>query len=511
MRSDGWIEAIDFDRTLSTLREEARQDWYRDPWAWAEYGYLKQTRWSAVIARLRKALAARSLTTIVVPKENFGSRPAVVLDILDRICYQASVDYISPDLIGSLLDDVFGWRLYSGAPFRGHYARNDFQWDYYRQRLGELAGHYDVGLKTDVSSFFASLDAEMLVNRVQNQVRGPAVSRLSELLFSWRDHHNHVGIPQRSTASSVLANFYLMPLDDFLADHLGPGPSGISISLAQRGSDKFTRWMDDIWAFGFDEATLRACQVGQQELLHAFHLALNTVKTKIYSGSELVNVVMKIENSAIDEDLVDGGSERLEELIDRLIDEREGADRSAVRFASVRMRDHDIDYRVRDLLEVAPMMPHAAWPLAQLFRRFLPSSEMQAWIREFSVSPWNLYQWTLSQYLFSVPASRRPGRITRELYASLSNDSGSRLALTAAAISRLSAWDPDLTIDIARARMDWEDDVHIRRVLALAAVNAGEKQKRVRTWLSTHEECYLTLAMLEERHFRAIPLPAYLG
>lgn len=511
MQDASWLSDVDFNRVVRTLQEEATQDWYRDPWQWAEYGYLQRTKWLSAVARIRKPIATNPISPVMVPKENFGLRPAIVVDILDRVCYQTVVDKLSHQLIGSLAYDVYGWRLVPIAPIAGRYARNDFQWDNYRGRIGDLALHYDLGLKLDVSNFFASIDPEILVDRVTKLSSGPAVDRLSEMLLSWRDHHAQVGIPQRSTASSVLANSFLMDVDKQLEYDLGEAPADLTGLLSQPSRHKFARWMDDVWAFDFDESSLRSAQVALQDVLHRSHLALNSGKTRIYAGEDLVNTVMKIENSAIDDALLSGSSERLEALVDRLIEERERADRSAVSFASVRMRDHNFGYRIEDLLDVAPRMPHAAWPLAQLFRRFVPSSVMQSWLGDYVGGVWDLHQWSLGQYLFTIPAARKPSVRTRDLYVKFASSPDSGLVLTSASISRLSGWDPAITLDLVHDRMKWENDGHLRRVLALGAIGAGAKRGEVRKWLSTHEDCYLTMNMLEDTAFRPIRLPEYLG
>ena len=158
-----WIDRVDFARSVDTLRLEARQDWYRDPWNWEEYNYLRSSKWISAVARLRKPMAASSISPIVVPKENFGMRPAVLLDIVDRVCYQVAVDSVSVELAAGMQHDVYGWRLTPTSPIAGRYARNDYQWKNYRGRLGALALEYGLGLKTDISSFFASIDVDLLI------------------------------------------------------------------------------------------------------------------------------------------------------------------------------------------------------------------------------------------------------------------------------------------------------------------------------------------------------------
>ena len=64
-----------------------------------------------------------------VPKENWGSRPAVVLDLMDRLVYQALVDRVSVRLIGGLDPNVYGWRLPALNLKIGVYSHNKRQWE----------------------------------------------------------------------------------------------------------------------------------------------------------------------------------------------------------------------------------------------------------------------------------------------------------------------------------------------------------------------------------------------
>ncbi len=119
-----WTEALDFTRALKNVRTDIAGDWYRDPWGWPEYDLEERRGWAAMRARCTSE-SVRKSAKLDVPKENFSTRPAVVMDALDRLAYQALVDQQSKRLIGDLASTVFGWRLVDGKPEAGVYARND--------------------------------------------------------------------------------------------------------------------------------------------------------------------------------------------------------------------------------------------------------------------------------------------------------------------------------------------------------------------------------------------------
>ena len=96
-----WLAKLDRSRLLATCHQDLLGDWYRDPWGWPEINWVATRRPSILEARLRGRGAAASCL-VDVPKENFSIRPAVILDPIDRLAYQALVGRASRILIGRL-------------------------------------------------------------------------------------------------------------------------------------------------------------------------------------------------------------------------------------------------------------------------------------------------------------------------------------------------------------------------------------------------------------------------
>jgi hypothetical protein len=129
-----WAKILNPVRAVENLRQEMTGDWYRDPWGWPEYEFLLDgnLHWLTVRANSN---VLRRVMQIDVPKENFGIRPAVIIEPLDRVLYQSLVDAVSKDLIGDLPSWVHGWRLDRSEPLLGEYAPNDYEWKKYRGHL----------------------------------------------------------------------------------------------------------------------------------------------------------------------------------------------------------------------------------------------------------------------------------------------------------------------------------------------------------------------------------------
>lgn len=163
-----WIEALKPSRAVGNLRVETKGDWYRDPWGWPEFGFLlDHPDWLEAHARSHQR--TRRVVKLDVPKENFGMRPAVVIDPLDRVLYQGLVDAASKKLIGDLERWVHGWRLKRASVEPGVYSPNDQEWTLYRDHLASAALWCDFGLKSDIVSCFASIPIDRLCEEVERK------------------------------------------------------------------------------------------------------------------------------------------------------------------------------------------------------------------------------------------------------------------------------------------------------------------------------------------------------
>jgi hypothetical protein len=102
-----WLAALDIKKTIINVHTDMVGDWYRDPWGWPELRFIVENDLEVLVGRLNEG-GSRRVLPLDVPKENFMIRPAVVLDPLDRLCYQALVDVLSKTLIRNLKGWVYG-------------------------------------------------------------------------------------------------------------------------------------------------------------------------------------------------------------------------------------------------------------------------------------------------------------------------------------------------------------------------------------------------------------------
>jgi hypothetical protein len=93
-----WLKALDLERAVRNVEADVRGDWYRDPWGWREATWALKRSPEVYVQRLNSSGVAAAFPIDVV-KENFGTRPAMVMDPVDRVIYQAMVDRLSVELI----------------------------------------------------------------------------------------------------------------------------------------------------------------------------------------------------------------------------------------------------------------------------------------------------------------------------------------------------------------------------------------------------------------------------
>jgi hypothetical protein len=514
-----WIANLDFERALATVESEFYGDWFRDPWGWPEL------RWMVKRGRHHLEDGARrtgvgSFAPIDVAKENFGTRPAIVMDPIDRLVYQALVDEISLGAIGDLRPTAFGWRLKRDDPKKGVYSPNATEHEGFRNHIQTYGGFWGAsGLKTDIVSFFANINIERLVDLVITSSRNTApVKRLANMLHSWDASPARNGLPQRSTASAVLANLYLKPLDDLLLAsdatlQKKAKPKGKQPTIGRLLRDMFrrlnagsaSRWMDDIWVFGRDPGKLREHQIEIQIVLRELGLDMNIAKTDVLEGAELHSEVLELEYSAVEGAMLGDPKDfqPLDGLVEKLVGNPEHSTRSAFKFALRRMRDHAHYSQVDSLIGIAERAPHAADALARVFRDSGRYRDLYSWYLRYRRGAWSALDWSAAQFGTMFPSNRvRKG--LAEHFAEVVATPGGSLAMTSLAAERLAAKDPDQYRSAIRASLRASPTPLERRTLALAALACGEERTYLRLALKDHRENAPLLEFLEDRAFKPL-------
>lgn len=503
-----WLATLDFGLALQNVRMDVGGDWYRDPWRWAELDWLVPNHLGKHAVPRLNAGGVKQTARLDVAKENFAVRPAVVLDPLDRLLYQALVDALSVRLIGSLPAWAYGWRLDATSPQAGSYLANDQEWEAFRDHLTRLGGYDSVALTTDIVSFFASISPEALGEQILAVGRNRPAERLVDMVLSWCRMTGR-GLPQRSAASASLAHMYLGPLDEIIGQFNTIPPRG----ALQIPEGRAARWMDDIWIFGRRASALREAQISIQAGMRELGLEMNFGKTAVLHGDDLDEAIFHLEHSAVDAGLADeNGPDAgpLGALIDRVLASPESADRTTIRFMAHRMRTHGLFDRLGDIAGSVERMPQGADHLARLFRDSGYWRDLQEWYVTYAKRWHSRLPWTVAQLGTMFPTKGEVGAGVADFFHGVLSAAGAPLPLLSVAAQRLAAWDPSEAKTLIRVLAQDESRALAMRSLALAALHAGATQNIVRRMLQQNEENELVLAMLEDTNFakKAVPVSA---
>jgi len=495
-----WLTVLDLGKAARNVRTDAIGDWYRDPWGWPETEWAAAAGADFTVGRLNAA-GTTPVAKIDVPKENFATRPAIVLDPIDRLIYQALVDRLSVRLAGSLDPAVYGWRLPPNPKVAGDYARNDFQYANFRSHLSQGPELWEYSFSTDIVGFFASLPVERVCETIEQRAHDGRVSaRLCDLLESWSRTPGRTGIPQRCWASSLIASSYIDSVDMVLQAHIG----ALRIPFAPAA-----RWMDDTWVFSDDEGTLRRVQRELESAMRELGLNMNAAKTEVYDREGAKQAIRDIEHSAVDAGLAEDPPAlgEFQHLLASVTAQPEKASKTTIRFLATRLRSHQLWAYLDEFLQVAKRMPHAADNLTRMFRASARWRDFEAWFREYAVSNWATSDWAVAHLARMFPSNERPSTTTVDFYIDHLLTSPS-LAISTVAAQRVASWRPEAARAAIRPIVQSADNPLARRAFALTLLGAGERRDYVRTLLGQFEANRVTLAMLEASDYRPVNLNA---
>ncbi|WP_158559923.1 reverse transcriptase domain-containing protein [Prauserella sp. PE36] len=488
---------------LALWQEETYGDWYRDPWDWPEYWWLRKNigeidfeeYYDPSTRRLRLAPVFHLMD---VPKTHLGVRPAVIQDPISRFLYLTATASAMPRIHSDLPDFVFGWRHRqeesSTDALTDESDEAQEEWDRYisHVRRGDSSPS---GLQADLTSFFASIETDNLIVRLRERLGASAAySIISHVIEEHNKSSRRSGLSQRSFASAALANFFLQRLDQTLASHLRLGRV-----------DRVARWMDDIVAFGHEEE-LYSLYVEIQEVVRTLSLELNSSKGRLGTAQEAINAIVleqiddiKVRSKVVQNEYTGRESKVLDvedmELLNSLeefaLTQGPNGTRPWIRAALSSLTVNESFARQEAWRDNAKNIPHVADSLGRYLRGAAKAEEKKGskpilrplgenpltweglceWLVAHLKSPWCRIDWVKAQLSLAVP-SRKTCPELAELYRDWFANSNSA-QLLAVSGQRLARIDPTFCWETVRSRFDDVRDPLIERVFSLVTLDTG--------------------------------------
>ncbi|MCC5579580.1 RNA-directed DNA polymerase [Microtetraspora sp. AC03309] len=504
---------LDFLKSAQLCRAEMYGDWYRDPWGWAEILWAKEEPSKLPLDELLKKTKdgveirnTPEFSPLQVPKSLLGIRPAVVMSADAHLLYLASIASVAPKLHANLPEWVHGWRI-RGNDFIAH---NSNEWRQYLNQFS-LDGARGWVLKTDITSFFASVNVENVATLLSTQLGKCAPATVTGSILRAHDTLlSHSGLPQRSYGSAIIANSLLRPVDDLIVRSLEKG----KISKA-------VRWMDDIYLFG-DEGPLFALNLELHQRMRQLGLELNASKSDLLPAAELarefdLEKIEEIETPPIEVDAPSGvtvavqlDTSKVLDLEERILADPQIWSRHVVRLALRGLKDNYEFDKAGHWLTVIGKLPHHADSIGRYLRDAVhfPYSDLswdrlESWFNDFVASPWASIPWVQAQAALTFDSTLAASSVLKSRlteWLEKSND----IQLVAIAIQRLGMVDSGLVRDVVRARIDNVTSPLMLRNFALGLMAVNEERTLVRKILGRDPRNILLTSMFESKGYRPL-------
>lgn len=234
-------------------------------------------------------LKTNKLSYVLVPKKNFYDfRKCALIDIIDEIKYLSIVLLIARSIENNRVSKrvAFSYRLKkyeSGRIFDKRYNYSLFKNEY--KKLASTK-KYNVMIECDIANFYDRLNLHRLNSTLLSidAIDSKISNLIDDLLLFWANRDSY-GLPVGSNASRILAEAFLIEIDNYLLSH------GI----------KFCRFVDDYRFFAKNVYEANKILSIFVEILNKHGLSINTGKTNLkdirdYKFNSSINKVSKDNN-----------------------------------------------------------------------------------------------------------------------------------------------------------------------------------------------------------------------
>jgi hypothetical protein len=430
-----FIGKINWSLALSRVVHDLRSDFIYAP----HLAFIFHKAGDELISKLKYELNAGTFNsgvplTIEVPKsfrlrvavasKRLGpncSRPGSILLPHDRLLYQALADQAAP-LIDARTDH--------GRSFSHKLAPKDLPsmflptrtcWNALQKTLNKHATDKTVRyiVKIDVANFFGSLNQHTLINVLgDSKYPKSLATRLELMLTSFTGERSSRGILQGIYPSDLLGNFYMAPVDRFLAEY------GVASA----------RYVDDIYIFVESVEIAASLLRDLIPFLRSYDLVLNEAKCVIIPKGnliteepdleELFNAAVKEISGQVDDDDFDAdygfqsewddedGTEidlelKATEILFDSIETYPGQEENIERFCLPLFAKAESDYAVAHVMDAFKKRPAMSQIYASYLSKFMNTVTVKKFLTDLlddqSLADWQK-MWTLAALLQIKPA-----------------------------------------------------------------------------------------------------------
>jgi excisionase family DNA binding protein len=323
-----------------------------------------------------------------VPKTPFSSRPGLLLDLPDRVAYQAAVAAFADKIEATLADTVYSSRLSDNPKY--FLQRGPQRWVKFEKDAEKRArDDFDWVAQTDISSYFEHVLHQRLFDELSHLgVGGPVLRTLREMLSRWSLVPG-MGLPQGPNASRVLGNFYLVEVDEVMLE------AGYT----------YYRYMDDVRILTQSKAeAVAGIRLFEQACRHR-GLTPSSAKTKILPIDNYVKLRADPDTDRasyfFDRGSLPKARIELKRVLRRALDDS-GVNHRKARFSIwrlARIREATVLGQVLSNLEVLAPVASA---VAAYLKHFVSRSSAQSRIAAFLSDPTRSYSSFLRSWVYAA-------------------------------------------------------------------------------------------------------------
>lgn len=427
-----------------------------------------------------------------IPKNSVAVRPIARLSVHDRLVYDTLIFSIAELIEPHLRDSVYSARWSNKG--KGFWSPVN-SWVSMQKHGVQLMDVAPFQLaRTDVMSFYEHIDVNTLGIDIESVgANRHIVERLTTYLRMFQTSSHAWGIPQGPDASAILANLYLLPVDEFV----------------HRSEMNYLRYSDDMMIFDTERETLRNTLLEINTILRSRRLSMSSTKTEIYDQSQSLSQLEDLEKDAINYGIKlgeSGAGERLYKLFTEAI---EGVQRDRdVKFSLFRMGrlkdDRAIPWAMKNLKD----SHHLASQLLGYLECFPErhTSIERSYVTTMRLAAGHKYDYLEQRVLQAATRQEIRSTAIRDLaWNILHNKNKSNLPREFAAryLGRVSAVADG---QLLRREFENESNINVRRALLVAMYEARSISRPMLTSLSTSDSqlSWVSRYLLKDPN---IPLP----
>ncbi|MEU3095639.1 RNA-directed DNA polymerase [Streptomyces sp. NPDC006967] len=201
------------------------------------------------------------------PKNYIATRPLARLSVQDRLIYETLAFEAAESIDPLLSESVYNHRIERQTK---HSVED---WKAMREKARTILARNKNLLMatTDIASFYEHIATDALALDLEAAgVDSVLAAQIYSFLDGFEQQCHTWGLPQGSAASGILANAYLLPVDNYI----------------QQRNIKFVRYSDDMYFFDTSEENLRSTLQHVNRAFRARRLNMSSPKTKIFTPDE---------------------------------------------------------------------------------------------------------------------------------------------------------------------------------------------------------------------------------